>query len=722
MANRFETPVASEFINTYVPIPFREMMLAGQMKQQRYDAGVAAQDAAIQRVEQIQAIAGSADDDYRRLAIQKMYDIRDKYVGKDLSDPFILRQMNNEINTGIEKEWIQKMQESKGSWDEAQKAKRTLAMNNKWNPLLDKDPSSGWNSKEMGQYNYQPTAFVDKTELFNPYYKDLNAESSIQDVNGYQSVVTGISDAKVRAVSDTRAQELVNTPQGQQQIELYRMANPESKKADLQILKDEMYDYGKQFVSSNIQVLSDKLQRSGGDGSTKTPAYFNMTNTKGGVVENYKNEREAQNKITELKASNDPVSIRKAADMEQVIVEAQARRDTDFSNQTNPILMAGVDKLVSSGAFATRAEAYSYMQPFLQDKNEGAKVARNQTLKGVPDWVGNQLLAVVRGNKELFDMAGSGIAAVATKGFNAVAGEDHKTLGDLYTDYKEGADANDSKGLFGQGRKNTKQEAIVWDTMKKLASAIKSNEVNYSNDLKDSLSKTTQDTYMVNIPSKAQESLAWNLNTDSTPAGLSSMGNMAEDITIRPEDYIITEVDGKPITDSKLSQKAAKTFSQRGYQVERISPVLNSSSKNGYLPTVEFIYKSEKSTDEGTDGYRRRIKVNLKPEQAGSLVENLYRVGANEAAHIISRASLAQQVDTDDYSSGKNYQMMVPGSATPENVRIQGAGNRFTVTYQGENGPVEEIATNRVQLKNLLFSLELNNRSEETGEPALFQF
>ena len=45
--NRYDQPIDSQFINTYVPIPFEQMLQAGAMKQQRYDQSAAAIDQSI---------------------------------------------------------------------------------------------------------------------------------------------------------------------------------------------------------------------------------------------------------------------------------------------------------------------------------------------------------------------------------------------------------------------------------------------------------------------------------------------------------------------------------------------------------------------------------------------------------------------------------------------------------------------------------------------------
>jgi len=275
--NRYEQPTAAQFMNTYVPIPFQEMMQAGQMKQERYDRSAAAVDQAIAQAEMMRAIPGSKDEERKREYVNSIYEIRDQFADKDLSDPFVVREMNSAIRGKVNKDLVQRMDQSYTGWMEAQQGKRTLAMNNKWNPLLDEDPSAGWDS-ETGVYNYLPTAYTDKADLYKPYYENLNPEElgvKIDPVTGMYKQTSGITDRKIREVTSKAAQELANNPQGLQQIKLYRMNNPGSDdpnspnyKSNVDVIRDEMYDYGKQWVSSDSRYFAGPQDR-GSDGSDK---------------------------------------------------------------------------------------------------------------------------------------------------------------------------------------------------------------------------------------------------------------------------------------------------------------------------------------------------------------------------------------------------------------------------------------------------------------------
>jgi len=99
--NRYDSPIDAQFANTYVPIPFEQMMQAGAMKQQRFDQTAAGMDQTVSGIESINTIPNSVDEQKKNQAIRSIYSIRDKYAGKDLSDSIIVRQLNNEINSAV---------------------------------------------------------------------------------------------------------------------------------------------------------------------------------------------------------------------------------------------------------------------------------------------------------------------------------------------------------------------------------------------------------------------------------------------------------------------------------------------------------------------------------------------------------------------------------------------------------------------------------------------
>ena len=109
---RYDIPARQEFINTYTPMPFNEMAGAIQYKQQQYEQGAATIDAQIRSIDQIQAIPDSADESYLNRAKKQLHQVALSYSNKDLSDPLIRRQLDNEIRSTAEPEKLNRIQQS----------------------------------------------------------------------------------------------------------------------------------------------------------------------------------------------------------------------------------------------------------------------------------------------------------------------------------------------------------------------------------------------------------------------------------------------------------------------------------------------------------------------------------------------------------------------------------------------------------------------------------
>jgi hypothetical protein len=279
MANRFQQPIASEFINTYVPIPFKEMMMAGQMKQERYDKTAAAIDSNIQRMEMLDAVPGSPDEAFRKDQVQKMYDIRDRYITKDLSDPFVYRQMNNDINTGLNKNRIKDMQENAANYKETEKMIQELSLKGLYNPELNADKASLYDSSN-GVRKYTPSAYIPKEEVLDKYFDEIKEpgyKGTIQDPNNinYGMQIYATDDKDIQRVIGSRANEYAATVSGQQEIQLRKNTLKKqgvdiSKVSDVDLAKDIMNEVGQRYKRQALSGTraAANLRDSGG---SKTP-------------------------------------------------------------------------------------------------------------------------------------------------------------------------------------------------------------------------------------------------------------------------------------------------------------------------------------------------------------------------------------------------------------------------------------------------------------------
>ena len=244
--NRYDTPARSEFINTYVPIPFEQMVAAGQVQQQRYDQAAAALDQKLADAANLKAIPNSVDYQYIQGVQSQMRDIADEYAQKDLANPVIRRQLNQKIRGSIDASRIRAIQDSYAGWATQQQHKARLISRRQYNEYIDEDPSFGYDSRG-GVYNYLTPAYEDPRAtleaLFNsPAY--LRGRTLGNTPEGYTRIGRTMDD--VNEIAESQWYDVLQTPAGQDIIKIYRGQNPLSEESDETIIKEWIRDVGRQ--------------------------------------------------------------------------------------------------------------------------------------------------------------------------------------------------------------------------------------------------------------------------------------------------------------------------------------------------------------------------------------------------------------------------------------------------------------------------------------------
>jgi len=271
--NRYDSPAESNYFNTFVPLPLDQITALGMKRQEDLEHK---QDTASKFIDQaslVDYIANSKDEEWvKNEYLPKLQNYAEEAMSVDLSNPVEWAKYSTKLRTHGTSDRIRRIEESKSRWNQAQEMKQKLTATGKYNQMLDEDPAVGWDST-TGIYNYMPEAYTDKSELFEQYYKHLKPQSKgiITMSNGMKAYREAIDMRDVRSISDRAAQELVSTPQGQQQIKLFQKMYPQIAKdmEGVDILKTQMEDYGRQYITSSDQILPANMQGSGssdGDG------------------------------------------------------------------------------------------------------------------------------------------------------------------------------------------------------------------------------------------------------------------------------------------------------------------------------------------------------------------------------------------------------------------------------------------------------------------------
>jgi len=274
--NRYEKPIAAQFMNTYVPIPFEQMVQAGAMKQERYDKGAAAFDQSLANAENINAIPGKQAD-IRDQLVKDMYDIRDEFAGSDFSDPFVIRSLNQKIRTKAKPGVIKQLNENYDKYTLAQKYKQDLRAKRMYNPALDTDPANDPNWGGVGEiYDYQPGAYLNKEDELFRYFKGMATTNRNirRDDEGY--MISGRTQDDIDLIVGRDANEYASTPSGQDEIKLWRMAHPEEDElGDVAIASEIMNDYAQQWIRRN--QIGQRYPSGSGSGTYVPPVPIRIT-------------------------------------------------------------------------------------------------------------------------------------------------------------------------------------------------------------------------------------------------------------------------------------------------------------------------------------------------------------------------------------------------------------------------------------------------------------
>lgn len=267
--NRYDSPAESNYFNTFVPLPLDQITALGMKRQEDLERKQDAASKYIDEASLVDYIAGSKDEEWvKQNYLPSLQKYAEEAMSVDLSNPVEWAKYSTKLRSMGTSDRIRRIEESKARWNQAQEMKQRLIAAGKYNQLLDEDPATGWDSTS-GIYNYMPEAYTDKSELFEQYYKHMKPRSKgIVTLNGgIRALREGIDIGDVRGISDRAAQELAANPLGQQQVKLFRKMYPDvaSELNDVDILKMQMEDYGRQYISSNDQILPEFAQGAGRD-------------------------------------------------------------------------------------------------------------------------------------------------------------------------------------------------------------------------------------------------------------------------------------------------------------------------------------------------------------------------------------------------------------------------------------------------------------------------
>ena len=367
--NRYDQPAQAQFMNTYVPIPFEEMLAAGKAKQDRYDKASMAVDSSIAAVDDILAIPNSQDEVRAKQYSDNLRSIRDKYISKDLSDPFVLREMSNEINRSIDKQDIQHIQQSRVGWEQYNKMLGQYEAEGYPSPGFEKTDFTGYSSKDTGVFTGTPRKQLNVYEDTRKFFEDIpNTYLGIKDLGyGRKGLMHGKTKDRIVSHAENNIDAFMALPSVQQYIKGVRYYGDDQGRSNEEIALQYVKDHADEFRGENVtSTFDDPGYGQESSGSRREPEVQNIYGTDDTEpvskrkIEQIKKElstaiSKAEDEETAQRLSNELKNIEL---VEQEAVAPYEEKINNLGSQQQLLLKSTIENLISTGLTEEQAIEY----------------------------------------------------------------------------------------------------------------------------------------------------------------------------------------------------------------------------------------------------------------------------------------------------------------------------------------------------------------------------
>lgn len=285
--NRFDQPAESNYFNTYVPLPYNEIMNTVSARQAQVEQGQKWMDQAQMEAELFNAIPNSEDEKKVKEIQNFIQEWSGKYINEDMSDPVIKRQAMNEYRTKLNRPLIKDIEDSYASWSQNQQVKRKLQAEGEYNDLLDEDPATGYDTTAAGRYGYMTPTFKNARPVAEQYFNNLQ-DTILYDKNGNPMVdpqgynISGVTTGHINNVINERWRDFADTYEGKQAVTIAakRMGIKPGDLTEEQrrgIATGILQDVGKEYVRTNLSGSRYPEWMTNGSGKDTDNSYTNTT-------------------------------------------------------------------------------------------------------------------------------------------------------------------------------------------------------------------------------------------------------------------------------------------------------------------------------------------------------------------------------------------------------------------------------------------------------------
>ena len=95
---QYSSPAQDKYFNTYVPLPYEQLMATVGARQAQVAKGQDALTSTYEDTKNLKYIPGTANEQYVKEYISNVSGLVDKYISADMSDPIVQQQVSSRFN------------------------------------------------------------------------------------------------------------------------------------------------------------------------------------------------------------------------------------------------------------------------------------------------------------------------------------------------------------------------------------------------------------------------------------------------------------------------------------------------------------------------------------------------------------------------------------------------------------------------------------------------
>lgn len=281
MANRYDTPVQLDFINTYVPIPFEQLYNLGKAANDRVDKALSDFTTALDKFGEFRSRSAIDMQRWNDLTINPQKALIEQMAKNPelIKDKAFQSQLKSSI-ANVDRTKLSLLKQNAAAYDEYEKLKQQLMIAGKYNPTWHDIDFSNYDTlgdglhAGKGLFEATPMPYADLNELSKPYMDQL--KPGFLRSNGVYDY-TGIAASDLERVANAHLTDIANTPQGQMHMQMFMRNNPDATPEQaLAWLRKSIIDSNQDRLIENRTInpvyalLNKPTSRKSGSGSNKS--------------------------------------------------------------------------------------------------------------------------------------------------------------------------------------------------------------------------------------------------------------------------------------------------------------------------------------------------------------------------------------------------------------------------------------------------------------------